>query len=160
MTMERKAETILCIVFVLLFVGLGAFLFIVQPKTDGQIDMSQLVDVGQTLDSAIIHSGSPTVKMTLVSVDYHATTAELTFRIQNDTDQAIRLVSDYVSCFTDKALLHGRLAGDTRYLSVDAHTTETWHVFVDGADEDMIVCYMDIPQELVFASWKVIRNDT
>ena len=156
--MKRKTETVICILFVLIFAGLMAFLMIVQPKTISRIDIKESVSVGDTLTPAIVRMVPSTVKMTLVDVNYRQSTAELTFSIRNDTDKSIGLVSDYVSCFTEKALLHGR-SDENRYLSVDAHHTATWHVFIDGVYDDMTVYYMDIPNELVFASWKVNREE-
>ena len=156
--MDRKTETVVCILFVLMFAILMGFCIATQPRLVSKIAIHEPAEVGKELDPAISRLMATSVKMTLVHVDYQQNTAELMFSIRNNTDKPITLVSDYISCFSDKVLAHGRTSGANRYVTVEAHGTATWSVFVDGVTDDMDVYYMDIPNELVFGPWKAIRG--
>lgn len=161
-----KTGIILTSLFIVLFVGLIMFIMIAQPQSvNNVIALRAPKNVGDSIKSAIRHpyaviDDPADVTMTLVHVAYQSDAMELTFAIRNQTDHGVGFVSDYVSCFTDKELAYGRSSDEHRYFSLGAKESDTWTVFVDKVLDDMTVYYMDIPHEMVFASWKVSRNDT
>ena len=150
----KKGETLLCVCFIVLFICVLGFLLICQPKPPVQVEhFSRAQELRTEIAPSIHRNRLAPLTMSLDGVGLSGQSMTLTFKIRNETDEAYTFIADYVCCFGKEAMYNGSKSNSERYLTMVPHSEATWIVQVDGVLDTMTVCYMDIPNELVFSSW-------
>lgn len=152
----KKGETLLCVCFIALFIFLLSFMIICQPKMPVAVEhFSRAQELGTGIAPAIHWNRLHPLKMSLDRVGASGQSMTLSFTIKNDTDESYTFVSDYVCCFGKEVMYNGSASGSERYCTVVPYSEVIWTVQVDGVLNTMTVCYMDIPNELIFSSWSI-----
>lgn len=154
----NREEKWTAICFLAFFVFLLAFFIIVQPVVAHITVLNEPASVGTPLICSVQSDGQHALKMALDHVDYSHQDMTLHFVIVNDTNRAVAFTADYVNCFCKDVLLHGDPEWGERQIGILAHQSVEWTVKINGIASDVTICYLDIPNEIIFASWKSINT--